>query len=122
MKQTETSSEDVQALEEEITCVRASLEEHKQKATKSHKYHKDMVERCEKQLKEIAVLEQKENLSESELEHLTMLKHTFTLTFSCDYQMSKLVPFWGCSPQPGDSVCNIEKFREPGDEANIYEQ
>ena len=95
MKQTGTSSVDIQALEEEITGLRASLEEHKQTATKSHQYHK---ERCEKQWKEITKLEQKQNLSESELQHFTTRKHTFTLTLSCDYQMSKLVPFWGCSP------------------------
>ena len=30
-----------------------------------------------------------------------MLKHNFTAVLSADYQMQKLVPYWGKSPQPG---------------------
>ena len=60
-----------------------------------------MVERCTKQWNEIHELENKPALSESECEYLSTRKHTFTLTLSADYQMSKLVPFWGFSPQPG---------------------
>lgn len=104
LKQTGTSSSDVvQSLEQEVASIRASLEEHKEIATKSHKYHKEMVERCAKIWNEIKELEEREDLSQRELDHLTTRKHTFTLTFSCDYQMSKLVPYWGLSPQPGST-------------------
>lgn len=34
---------------------------------------------------------------------LEQLKHCFTLTISADYQMQKLVPYWGSSPQPGST-------------------
>ena len=104
LKQTgKASSEDIQSIEDEIKGVKTSLEEHKQTAARSHQYHKEMVERCEKQWKEIKELEDKQELTESENEHLLTRKHVFTLTVSCDYQMSKLVPFWGLSPQPGST-------------------
>ena len=39
--------------------------------------------------------------TEEEEDTLTRLKHNFTAVLSVDYQMQKLVPHWGLSPQPG---------------------
>lgn len=39
--------------------------------------------------------------TEQEKDTLQMLKHNFTAVLNVDYQMQKLVPHWGCSPQPG---------------------
>ncbi len=36
-------------------------------------------------------------------------KKEFTLVLSADYQMQKLVPYWGCSPQPG-SMYYLQKL------------
>ena len=36
-------------------------------------------------------------------EERASLQRRFTLTLSVDYQMSKLVPHWGFSPQPGST-------------------
>lgn len=40
---------------------------------------------------------------EAKEQELTVLKNTFNLVVSADYQMSKLVPYWGFSPQPGST-------------------
>ena len=34
---------------------------------------------------------------------MKVLKHNFTLTLSCYYQMQKLAPYWGKLPHPGSS-------------------
>ena len=41
--------------------------------------------------------------TDEEEERLRQLKHLFTAVLSVDYQMSKLVPSWGLSPQPGST-------------------
>ena len=67
-----TSAEDIQSIEDEIMTINnASLEEHKQVAAKSHQHHKEMVEHCMKQWKDIEELENKATLSESECEYLS---------------------------------------------------
>ena len=38
------------------------------------------------------------------------MEHKFNLVLSADYQMGKLVPYWGQSPQPG-STYYLQKFR-----------
>ena len=54
--------------------------------------------RCAKEWKEI---EAKQNKTEQEIDTLTQLKHNFTAVLSADYQMHKLVSYWGSSSQPG---------------------
>ena len=39
----------------------------------------------------------------AENDQLDQLKHCFTLVISADYQLQKLVPYWGSSPQPGST-------------------
>ena len=54
----------------------------------------------------ILELEAKSNLEqdeEEELEELDVLKNSFSLVLSVDYQMSKLVPYWGQSAQLGST-------------------
>ena len=65
-------------------------------AHQSLQYYKEMKDRCCKQWKEIVALEQKSDRSSAEEEKLDQLKHCFTLIISADYQMQKLVPYWGC--------------------------
>jgi len=43
-------------------------------------------------------------------EKLVTMKHKFNLVLSADYQMGKLVPYWGQSPQPG-STYYLQKFK-----------
>ena len=66
---------------------------------KSHEYYNDSKLQCNAQWKDIQRLKEKERTEEEESE-LMKLHHLFTLVLSADYQMSKLVPYWGHSPQP----------------------
>ena len=52
---------------------------------------------CTKDLKRIQELEADPTLMEGE-EELAVLKRKFVLVVSADYQMAKLVPYWGLSP------------------------
>ena len=54
-----------------------------------------MKDQCCEQWKEIVALEQKSDRNSAEEEKLDQLKHCFTLIISADYQMQKLVPYWG---------------------------
>ena len=78
-------------------------------AKKSHEYHLEMVKRCTTQWRRIAELQGMTVLSPEEEEELSRLKQLFSLTTGADYQMSKLVPSWGMSPQPGST-----KLRDRG--------
>lgn len=46
---------------------------------------------------------QSSSATEDQRRQLSAKKHTFTLVLSADYQMQKLVPYWGQSPQPGST-------------------
>lgn len=48
-------------------------------------------------------LAEKSNRSDEEEEKLASLRDRFTLALSADFQMSKLLPNWGLSPQPGST-------------------
>ena len=43
------------------------------------------------------------DLSQNERDELEVLRNSFNLVIAADYQMSKLAPFWGQSPQPGST-------------------
>lgn len=95
--------EDQTSIEGRIASLTKELETHKDVAQGSHKYYTDVTKRCKKDWEEIIQLEEKDDRTDEENEQLQTLKHNFTLTLSCDYQMQKLVPYWGKSPQPGSS-------------------
>ena len=58
---------------------------------------------CKNEWDEIVELEKKSTLSDEEKKQLDHLKNTFNLVLCADYQMCKLVPYWGMSPQPGST-------------------
>lgn len=64
-------------------------------------YYLETKKRCTKHWGEIVSLEAKENRSQVENDELQQLKHNYTAVLSADYQMQKLVPYWGHSQQPG---------------------
>ena len=94
---------------------------------RSHQYHKERVESCQKTWREIKELEDKSILTETECTQLSTLKHTFALTLSCDYQMGKLIPFGVFSAQPGTTYY-LQKLshdifglvNHPTNEASVY--
>ena len=103
LMQSGSSLEESQAqLQSDMTELERELQVHREVAMKSHGYYNDMIHRCSTEWDEIRKLEEKERTEEEESE-LTRLHHKFTLLLSADYLMSKLVPYWGLSPQPGST-------------------
>ncbi len=94
---------EVKKIEDDITSVKQSLENHEQDAQRAHTYYMDVTQHCKKDWSEIQELEAKSTLSEDERDRLTALKNSFNLVVSADYQMAKLVPYWGLSSQPGST-------------------
>ena len=72
------------------------LEEHKTKARLSHEDYIKLTGRCKEVMEQIQTLEQDSEANEDEL-----VRRKQKLILSADYQMNKLVPYWGLSPQPG---------------------
>lgn len=94
---------EVKEIEDEITSLKQSLENHRQEAQKAHTYHVEVTKRCKSDWAEITKLEAKSTLNDSEKERLAILKNGYNLVISADYQMSKLVPYWGQTAQPGST-------------------
>ena len=99
-----TDPSDIKRIEDEMTALKQSLERHRQEAAGAHKYFMDVTKKCSKEWAEIVELEGKlPDLTGDEEEKLAVMKHKFNLVLSADYQMGKLVPYWGQSPQPGST-------------------
>ena len=94
---------EIAQLEKDKQTLEDKLQEHKDVARESLQYYKEMKTKCCEQWKEIIALDSKSDRSSAEDERLEQLKHCFTLVISADYQMQKLVPYWGISPQPGST-------------------
>ena len=102
IRQTGSADEEEQKkMEAEISSINSRLEAHRQSAKKSHDYYLETKKRCTQQWTDIVSLEAKENRSQEESDELERLRHNYTAVLSADYQMQKLVPYWGKSPQPG---------------------
>ena len=88
-----------------MTALKQSLERHRQKSEGAHKYFMDVTKKCSKEWAEIVELEGRlPELTDDEEEKLAVMKHKFNLVLAADYQMGKLVPYWGQSPQPGSTI------------------
>lgn len=96
------SVEEQKKLEDEIGALESSRNEHCTEAQRSHEDYVALT-RCKDEMVKIKALEEKSDKSEVE-EELEQLKSRFILVISTDYQMSKLLPSWGCSPQPGSTL------------------
>ena len=79
------------------------METHREHALKSRESYIAALAQCKQNWKEITDLETKHSKTDEEEEKLVHLKHCYTAVISADYQMSKLVPYWGLSPQPGST-------------------
>lgn len=77
------------------------LKIHRDVATKSREQYNATIASSRKCWEEITTLSNLRERTQSESDRLALLKHTFTLTVSADYQQSKLVPYWGRTEQPG---------------------
>lgn len=95
--------EDLEKIEEELRGIRQSLENHRKDAAESHHYYTDIIKKSATKWKRIVELEGKSDLDKNECDELAVLHKSFNLVIAADYQMSKLVPHWGKSPQPGST-------------------
>lgn len=80
---------------DEISSLQQSLENPGQEAQKAHSYYVEVTKRCKTEWAELTELEAKSTLNDNEKEKLAVLKNGFNLVISADYQMAKLVPYWG---------------------------
>jgi len=65
--------------------------------------YRSVTDKCKNEWKKITELESKVNRTSEEEQTVDGLKYSFTLVLSADYQMNKLLPYWGESPQPGST-------------------
>lgn len=93
----------IKRIEDEMTALNQSLERHRQVAQGAHKYFLDVAKKCSTEWREIKQLEEKLPRTSEEDEKLAVMKHKFNVVLAADYQMSKLGPYWGLSPQPGST-------------------
>ncbi len=99
-----TDSETMKRLDDEIKVLQQSHERHRTEAAESHKHYISVTKKCADEWKAITTLEsQSPSGTEDQRRQLSAKKHCFTLVLSTDYQMQKLVPYWGQSPQPGST-------------------
>ena len=103
----QSANAEADEIEDDISAL--NLECHRKVAQESHQYFVDVTKRCAKEWADINELECKSVLTNDQEEQLAVLKHKFNVVnvvnvvLSADYQMSKLVPYWGLSPQPGST-------------------
>ena len=90
-------------LEKEIAGLKTAHKTYRKEAELSHEDYIKLIKRCKEEMIKIETLEQNTDPSEEEMEELARLRNKFTLTPSVDYQMLKLLPNWGYSPQPGST-------------------
>ena len=94
------SPDQVKKLENEIKLLKQSQENHRDEAQKSHSYYQKVTTQCAVEWEEITSLG---SLTRVEKGKLTRLKKKFNLVICADYQMCKLVPYWGMSAQSGST-------------------
>ena len=75
----------------------ARLAMHKDEAQEALVHYKFTTEKCKREWSAIIALASESHTSQTRLQNL---KDSFTLVLSADYQMTKLIPFWGESAQP----------------------
>ena len=104
IRQTGSAELDQQkSLEDELTLLNTENQTHCEHDRKSHEFYIEMTSRCKWDWESIQTLEAKEDHTQDENCLLLQQRHMFTATISVDYQMQKLVPHWGQSPQPGST-------------------
>ena len=91
------------------TCPRIRSKIHEKQTTINRKLQggnalpKEIKTKCAKQWVRICELEIKSSKTEAKKDELSTLKHCLMLLLSAEYQMLKLLPYWGRSPQPGST-------------------
>lgn len=66
LQSTNADPDEVKRLEDEVTALKQTLENHRKEAQESHKYYTEVIANCSSEWKEMAKLEEKSTLSEDE--------------------------------------------------------
>ena len=103
LQSSNANPDEIKELEVEMAAIKQALEDHRQEAQVSHKYYTEVTSQCQKEWEQITELMGKPSLNEEEKTLLDSLKESFTVVIAADYQMCKLVPYWGLSAQPGST-------------------
>ena len=90
-------------LEKDQAKLNQELKDHKEDAAQARQFFHKMTAKCSDDWATIMELQSKEEMTEEERSRLARLTRNFTLVISCDYQMSKLIPQWGKTEQPGQT-------------------
>ena len=77
-----------------------TLANHKDEAQKAIEHYKFTVQQCKREWSAIVELAAHDDLDHTAQTRLQALKDSFNLVLSADYQMTKLIPFWGETAQP----------------------
>lgn len=75
---------------------------------RSHEYYIEATKHCSEEWDRIMSLQQKEVLSDEDRATLDRLRQKFDLVLSADFQMQKLVPYWGLTPQTWKHLLSSE--------------
>ena len=94
-----SSSTEIKAVENEKEQLQSSFDTHKEGTSDSHKCHNEAIKRCKDTWSKMVELENKSGAEDNN--ELQRLKASFILVICAEYQQSKLIPYWGNSPQPG---------------------
>ena len=78
----------------------ATLANHKEEAQEALEHYKFTVQQCKREWSAIVELASHDDLDHTAQTRLQALKDSFNLVLSADYQMTKLIPFWGETAQP----------------------
>ena len=97
-----TDPGEISRLEDEKTSFKQALERHRHEAEKVHKYYVEATKSCRAEWATITELHGRSSRTTEGEERSTVMKK-FNLVLAVGYQMSKLVPYWGLSPQPGST-------------------
>ena len=98
---------DERLLEHESLMEQATTEkmDHRRVANEALEHYKFITQKCKADWKAITDLASRDSLSAISQARLQALQESFTLVLSSDYQMTKLIPFWGDTAQPAITTC-----------------
>ena len=91
-------------MEAEVQVIKSHSRTIIKKPRGSHKYFMDVTKRCTTEWKRIEELTAKDTQRS-----VSCAEAQVHLVIAADYQMCKLVPYWGLSPQPG-STYSLQKL------------
>ena len=105
MQSSSSSSAEIRQIEEEKQHLQLSLDSHKEQFAQM--LYTEAVKQCRDTWQKIVELEKEPNAETND--ELRYLKESFILVVCAEYQQSKLISYWGYSPQCGMTYILLAK-------------